>query len=79
MVSSGVKIQSESLKQLLKKYISDNYNNSSFSQEIKVNLPRIITLAGLDIRDFKSQLEKDLSQDSANVEMRSPVKNVIAS
>lgn len=60
LVSSGNEIKSESLKTLLTQFFQENYQSSNFSADIKANLPRIVKLAGLDIRELKTQIEADM-------------------
>lgn len=79
LVSSGTKIESESLKKLLTMYFQQNYESKTFSTDIKANLSRIVKLADLDVRELKTQIEADISNPQENLGRMAETKNIAAS
>jgi hypothetical protein len=58
------------------RYVKENLNNKDFPNDIKANLSRMITLAGLDVKQFKDQIYKDFKAAKLDFVGTSEVKNI---
>jgi len=56
IVSSGNKLHSPSIKELLTEYIEENMSKKDFPKEIRVNLTRIIEFTQINIGEIKDSL-----------------------